>query len=71
MTPPDETQQTVAAVRAARAAGLSTPQTAILLSVAASHALDNRPLNQEELAAGALLLAGRIDFDTYRRWLHV
>jgi hypothetical protein len=45
-----------------------TPQQARrLASVAASHALDGQRLTEPELALLAELIAGRIDFDTYRR----
>ena len=61
----------VRAAHAARRAGLSPERSTALISAAASQALDGRLLSADELAAGAALLAGRLDVAGYRRWLDV
>jgi len=61
----------VRAAHAARGARLSPERSTALISAAASQALDGRLLSADELAAGAALLAGRLDVAGYRRWLDV
>lgn len=69
MSNPDDA---LAAVEyAARRARLTPDQARTLRSLAASYAAHGHRLTADELAAGAELLAGRIDFAGYRRWLHV
>lgn len=59
------------AAPAARRAGLSAAREAALINAAACQALDGYLLSPEELAAGAELLAGRLDVAGCRRWLDV